>query len=48
MTFENVGVTNAKDGKRYLCCADCEFGPVGIQIDKGFYLAHGRIGTKTE
>lgn len=30
-TFENIGFTNTVDNKKYLICADCEMGPVGIQ-----------------
>ncbi|CAI4231879.1 unnamed protein product [Auanema sp. JU1783] len=32
--FENVGFTNAVDGCKYLTCADCDFGPIGI-VDPG-------------
>nr|XP_018907032.1 PREDICTED: guanine nucleotide exchange factor MSS4 homolog [Bemisia tabaci] len=28
-TFENVGISKAKEGKKYLTCADCEIGPIG-------------------
>jgi len=29
MQFENIGVTNTVEEKKYLICADCEMGPVG-------------------
>ena len=29
MEFENIGFTLAKDGIKYLICADCEVGPLG-------------------
>ncbi|CAD6192811.1 unnamed protein product [Caenorhabditis auriculariae] len=28
--FENVGFTNSVDGIKYLTCADCEYGPIGL------------------
>lgn len=31
MTFENIGFTNTVDNKKYLICADCEIGPIGLQ-----------------
>ena len=32
-TFENIGYTNTVDGRyKYLTCADCECGPLGVQI----------------
>jgi len=32
-TFENVGYTNTVDGRyKYLTCADCECGPLGVQV----------------
>lgn len=35
MEFENVGFTKNVDNIKYLCCADCEVGPVGLTyIDK--------------
>ncbi|KAI6188808.1 Guanine nucleotide exchange factor MSS4-like protein [Aphelenchoides besseyi] len=43
MVFENIGVTNSHDGRRYLCCADCDLGPIGIQIDNLYYLALDRL-----
>ena len=34
-TFENAGFTNTVDNKKYLICADCEIGPIGLQnMDK--------------
>ena len=32
MEFENVGFTRAVDGIKYLCCADCEVGPIGLNV----------------
>ena len=35
LTFENIGFTNTVDKKKYLICADCEIGPLGLQnLDK--------------
>jgi guanine nucleotide exchange factor len=31
LTFENIGFTNSVDKKKYLICADCEIGPIGVQ-----------------
>lgn len=28
-TFDNVGVSHLVDNKKYLTCADCEYGPIG-------------------
>merc|ERR1712147_284802 len=28
-TFDNIGFSKAKDGIKYLTCADCEVGPLG-------------------
>ena len=30
-TFENVGFSNTVGNLKYLVCADCEVGPIGIQ-----------------
>lgn len=41
-TFENVGYTNTVDGRyKYLTCADCECGPLGVQVisDEGLDAA---------
>jgi len=46
MTFENVGFSNTVDFIKYLTCADCEIGPVGLhdtRNKKEFYIAHDRI-----
>lgn len=29
-SFENVGFTHAHNGRKYLACADCEVGPIGV------------------
>lgn len=45
-TFDNIGFTNTVDNKKYLICADCEIGPVGVQnIDKPneFLLCMNRV-----
>jgi hypothetical protein len=31
LAFENIGFTNTVDQKKYLICADCEIGPLGLQ-----------------
>jgi guanine nucleotide exchange factor len=31
LTFENIGFTNSVNNIKYLICADCEIGPVGLQ-----------------
>lgn len=51
--FENVGVTKATSAGdlapssfRYLCCSDCDLGPIGIRFNKEpskFYVSHDRI-----
>jgi hypothetical protein len=49
MDFENIGVRRPIAGEpfRYLTCADCDMGPVGITYDedknKVFYIAHDRV-----
>lgn len=41
-TFENVGYTNTVDGRyKYLTCADCECGPLGVQVISDEGLASG-------
>ncbi|KAG4098453.1 Mss4-like protein [Neocallimastix lanati (nom. inval.)] len=38
-TFENVGVSKISgDGKRYLSCANCDFGPIGKIENQTKYL----------
>lgn len=51
MSFENVGFSrDAADGKKYLLCADCELGPIGIQTLDGdkvcFDVAMDRVRYK--
>ena len=44
--FMNVGFTNSTSGYRYLCCADCEIGPIGLhQQDRpdAIYVAKKRV-----
>lgn len=46
MTFENIGFTNTVDNKKYLICADCEIGPLGVQCldnPKEFLLCIDRV-----
>ena len=46
MDFENVGFTNTVDKVKYLCCADCDVGPVGItltEIRDEFLVAADRV-----
>ena len=50
MSFENIGVrrsTGPGDAFRYLTCADCDMGPLGITFDADrnqvFYVAHRRV-----
>ncbi|XP_017776107.1 PREDICTED: guanine nucleotide exchange factor MSS4 homolog [Nicrophorus vespilloides] len=44
-TFQNVGVTNTVDNKKFLVCADCEQGPIGYHniITKKSYVALNRV-----
>lgn len=45
-TFENLGFTNTVNNIKYLICADCEVGPIGVhdtQQNKQFYLAVDRV-----
>lgn len=45
--FENVGFTHAYEGRKFLACADCEVGPIGLEIDSKTYLiALSRILSK--
>lgn len=52
--FENVGVSkpipsgkdDESDDFRYLCCASCDLGPLGIVFTSdfnNFYVSHARI-----
>jgi hypothetical protein len=47
--FENIGVSKPIDADnlfRYLCCADCDGGPVGIVYSAApseFYVTHERV-----
>lgn len=45
-TFENIGFTNTVQNKKYLICADCEIGPLGVQnleSPNEFYLSVERV-----
>jgi len=46
--FENVGVSRpvtSNGSYRYLLCADCDLGPIGIRYDSdpNFYVFHNRV-----
>ena len=47
MSFENIGFTKTLVQIKYLCCADCELGPLGLQyLDRApaaSYLAARRV-----
>ena len=46
MHFENVGFTLPVEMLKYLICADCEIGPVGVHntsVPKEFLVAVGRV-----
>lgn len=45
--FENVGFTHAVNDVKYLTCADCEYGPIGL-LDNAtglYYIAPSRVKT---
>ncbi|RNA16152.1 ATP-dependent RNA helicase DDX54 [Brachionus plicatilis] len=45
-SFENIGFTNTVQNKKYLICADCEIGPLGVQnleTPNEFYLSVDRF-----
>ena len=45
--FENMGFSHSVDGRKYLACAECEFGPIGfhdLQSTKS-YLSVARVVT---
>lgn len=49
-TFDNVGFTNTVGTIKYLICADCEVGPIGmhdINDKTAFYLAVERVRYET-
>jgi hypothetical protein len=45
--FENVGVTHPVQQQepilKYLCCADCEWGPLGVVTATEFLLASDKV-----
>lgn len=43
MDFENIGVSHSMQGKKFLCCADCELGPFGFIDDSGIFLEVERL-----
>lgn len=44
--FENIGFTHLHNGQKYLACADCEIGPVGLVDKKRYLVAINRISQK--
>lgn len=44
-SFDNVGFAHAVGDFKYLCCADCEIGPIGAQVisTKELLLAADRV-----
>ena len=44
-TFQNMGFSHTVDGKKYLVCADCEWGPIGFQdlSNSKSYLSLNRV-----
>jgi hypothetical protein len=44
-TFENMGFSHTVENRKYLACAECEFGPIGFHdlISKQSYLSVARI-----
>ena len=48
MVFENIGFTKTdglNQSLRYLCCADCDLGPLGFNVigEKECYVAADRV-----
>lgn len=43
MSFENIGFTKEQGPLRYLCCADCEAGPLGFAENEHFYISIDRV-----
>ena len=45
--FENVGYSHTQGTVKFLCCADCEIGPLGLQfLDRtppSSYVAASRV-----
>eukprot|EP00118_Oscarella_pearsei_P026311 m.309752 g.309752 ORF g.309752 m.309752 type:complete len:129 (+) comp47612_c0_seq1:153-539(+) len=45
-TFENVGFSNTVGTVKYLCCADCEIGPIGwhdVGDKTRYYVSVSRV-----
>lgn len=44
-TYENMGFSNTVEGFKYLVCAECEYGPLGLMNsnEKKSYLSLDRI-----
>lgn len=44
-TFENIGFSNTVQNKKYLICADCEIGPIGVHdiVSRKCYVALKRV-----
>lgn len=45
-SFENIGFTHSYNGQKYLACADCEVGPVGLVDQKRYLVAITRVSYK--
>lgn len=47
-TFENLGFSKTVNGLKYLACAACEYGPIGVHqpTDQKSYLSFSRITYK--
>lgn len=43
MQFYNVGFTKPDNGIRYLTCADCDLGPIGVELETGYFIALDRV-----
>ena len=51
--FENIGFTRplptdngVSSVQRYMCCADCEMGPLGFVIEETYYLKCDRVSIR--
>lgn len=44
-TFDNIGFAHALGDHKYLCCADCERGPLGVMLvsSKEILLSADRV-----
>lgn len=44
--FDNIGFTHSVQGVKYLTCADCEFGPIGLVLEGMNMVAPARVLAK--